>query len=321
MVKTLPKQRGFALITVLLIVSLVTIIASQLVYQQYLDIKRSENMLSQAQALAVANGLETWIKKGLQLDAKMNEIDHLNEEWANPMLPVPFAEGEVGGQLFDLQGRFNLNNLAEKDKTKREAWQKVAHRFFELQKMPKELESVVSDWVDADQEEALTGAEDTFYLLKEPAYRAANQPLVTVDELKLLKDFTPKMVDSLRPLVATLPMTTAININTAPIEVLQSLADWLTAEIAQAWVTQRKQSPAKATADFRTFLVSQTQLEENEINTGIPDHVISVRSDYFMMVGYLSYGVANQQVSGILYRKDKEDVKLVQRWFSSADNE
>lgn len=315
------KQSGFALITVLLVVAIVSIIAAQLVYQQALDIQRAETRLNQAQSLAVANGLEAWIKKGLKLDASLNKTDHLGEQWAQPMMPIPFAGGQVAGRLEDLQGRFNVNNLAETDEQKAKLWQQIAERLFRQSELPIELVAVLSDWVDADNNARLMGAESDTYLLKNPAYRAGNQPLVQLEELALLKGFAPAVREQLAPALAALPKITPININTAPKPVLQALADWITPEIAQAWLEKRLLKPADKRDEFRNFLVAQTGFKQQEIQTALPDTVISVQTDFFLLVGQFDYGSVQQQVDALLHRESNNQVSLVQRWFSQVENE
>ncbi|PLA75571.1 hypothetical protein CYQ88_00985 [Hydrogenovibrio sp. SC-1] len=315
------KQAGFALITVLLVVAIVSIIAAQLVYQQALDIQRAETRLNQAQSLAVANGLEAWVKKGLKLDASLNKIDHLGEQWAQPMMPIPFAGGQVAGRLEDLQGRFNVNNLAETDEQKAKLWQQIAQRLLRNAQLPIELAEVLADWVDADNNARLMGAESDFYLLKNPAYRAGNQPLAQLEELALLKGFTPAIRKQLAPALSALPKITKININTAPKPVLLALADWMTPEIAQAWLDKRLLKPADKVDAFRSFLAAEAGFQLQEIKTALPDSIISVETEFFLLVGQFDYGSVQQQVDALLHRESSKKVTLWQRWFSQVKDE
>ena len=316
----IKAQAGFALITVLLVVALVTIIATQLIYQQSLTVQRSINILHQSQATAVAWGLETWIKKALALDAKYSKTDNLEEQWAQPMFPVPFEDGEISGQLFDLQGRINLNNLQERDKNKLKLWQAIVQRLLVQQGLDVNLHEVITDWVDIDNNASINGAESDTYLLKKPAYRAANQKLVLVQELGLLEGFNAKIVKQITPFVTALPKITKINVNTAEIVVLQALTDWMTEEIATMWVKQRKENPAQKTVNFLNFLAEQLPVFTlAEIKKDLPDSLIDVKSDYFFLVGKIEYGEARQTLLGIFMRDDRKNVKLVQRWVGVTD--
>lgn len=315
------RQTGFALITVMLVTALVAIIASQLMYQQFRDIQRSENMLSQSQSVAVGNGLAAWVKTGLKLDLQDNQVDHLQELWAQPLLPVPFAGGEVAGQLYDLQGRLNLNNLTETNQTKRAVWEAIVKRFFQQQGFDPNLSDIIKDWVDKDNEISSYGAESETYLLKQPAYRTANQPLVMPQELRLLDGMNEAILSKIEPSITTLPKITAINVNTAPESVLGALAPWLSLDLAKSWVTEREQQPAESVADFKKFLQTQTQFEQAEIDKDLPNEILTVQTQYFLLKGRMEYGESQQQLSAILFRASKQKVTLVQRWFGIADNE
>lgn len=156
------SQQGFALLTVLLIVALVTIISANLFSSQQSQIQRSGFMLHQAQALSVQWGLEEWVKSGLKLDGENNKTDHLQELWAQPLPPVPFAEGEVGGFLQDGQARLNLNNVLAAKVTERQLWQKILNRYVALMASQQAVDlssfaDLVTDWVDADNEPSPLG--------------------------------------------------------------------------------------------------------------------------------------------------------------------
>lgn len=325
-----PKQQGFALMTVLLIVSLVTIIASQMIYQQALDTQRTENRVHQAQSNAVMLGLTSWIKKGLKLDAELNDTDHLEEEWAKPMPPIPFANGEVSGQLFDLQGALNVNNLQTTDNAQQAFWQAIFKRFFEKQQsidattnaiavspLTVDFTAVISDWLDADNETREGGAESDFYGLKQPAYRASNRKLVVDSELLLLKGVTYDRLEAWKGLLATLPENnTRLNVNTMPQPVLAVISDWMTNEIAQGWIETRKVSPANDLSEFREFLVKQSGLTKEEVSNDIKEDFFTVQTQYFLLNGFVSYGESQQAVNGLFYRQNKDNVTLIQRWLS-----
>ncbi|QAB14625.1 type II secretion system minor pseudopilin GspK [Hydrogenovibrio thermophilus] len=312
-------QKGFALLTVMIVVALIAIVAAELIYRQGLAVQRSMNMLHQTQAAAVTWGLESWVKKGLLLDARANQTDHLQEEWAQPLMPVPFEGGEVSGQLLDQQGLLNLNNLQETDETLRRKWQSVFERYFQLKELDPSLAAVVIDWVDADNNLTQNGAESDFYLLKQPPYRTANQKMVLVEELGLLKGVTAEVIERVKPELAALPSSTPININTAPELVLQALADWMTPEMATAWAVQRKTLPADDTAVFREFCVAQGVSQER-VNEDLPDDLITVQTDYFLLKGLAAYGASQWHTAALFYRKGTSYVNLVQRWVDVADD-
>lgn len=313
------RQGGFALLSVLMVVALITMIAAELIYQQHLTLQRSSNMLHQAQSSAVAWGLEAWIKKGLSLDAQAGDIDHLNEEWAQPMLPIPFEGGEISGQLFDQQGLLNVNNLQQSEAEQREQWQAIFERYFALFELQPGLAAVMIDWVDGDNDLTENGAESDYYLLQVPPYRTANQKMVLVDEMGLLKGVDTTLLAQIRPGLSALPEATPINVNTAPIEVLQALAEWMSVDLATRWIAQREADPADEPAEFRAFMVSQG-IEEAKVNEALTDTVITTQSNYFLLKGRSAYGDSQLSVGAIFYRKGEQLVNLIQRWVEVAND-
>jgi len=315
-----PNQKGFALLTVLLIVALVATMSSQLIYQQHLNISRSAHMLHQSQSLSVAWGLEGWVKQGLKLDAEDNQVDHLQEQWSQPLVSVPFEGGEISGQLYDLQGRLNLNNVQVADKVQREIWQKVVDRWAVQMGLETPLSEILTDWVDADEERLPGGAESDAYLLMQPPYRAANQALVMIEELKSLQGFQQIAYEPwllIKATATTLPSVTPINVNTVSKTVLMALTDTMNETVIDSWIQLRNETPAADTAEFRSFMALQTGQEATELTLAFPDWLISVRSDYFFLAGQIDYGEAQQGVSAIFYRPDATKVQLVQRWLSN----
>ena len=107
----------------------------------------------------------------------------------------------------------------------REALQKQYYkRLLEILDLEPALAPALQDWIDADINTRFPdGAEDDVYLLEDLPYRAANRPVVSISELRLVKGFTPEVIAVLEPHVTALPEETVININTATPAVLRAL--------------------------------------------------------------------------------------------------
>ncbi|MBO1923134.1 MULTISPECIES: type II secretion system minor pseudopilin GspK [Thiomicrorhabdus] len=312
-------QSGFALITVILVAALVAIISSELLSKQQAQIQRSGYMLHQTQALSVAWGLESWVKQGLALDGKNNKTDHLGELWAQPLPPIPFEDGEISGELLDAQAKLNVNALLSVDAKRKELWHAVFNRYAQQQNLNLNLADLIEDWIDRDSEPLAGGAESDQYLLNTPAFSAANQPMVTPQEVFNLQGVQTLTFQQKTLLVANLsalPQETAVNINTASEAVLLSLSPWMTVQVVQAWLNQRIGNPAEKVDDFHRFLIGVTGLTLEEVAKDLPEGLISVRSDFFILNGRIDFGLARQQVSGLFYRNEQNQVKILQRWLS-----
>lgn len=311
------NQQGFALLTVLIVVALVAVIASGIQYQQRLDIQRSAYMLNQSQAIAVAAGVDAWVKKGLAFDAAQNQIDHLGEVWAQPMLPMVFEGGDISGQLFDMQARFNLNNLIETDPEKQAHWRALLERTLQQQNLPTDWVAPLIDWLDEDNNPIAGGAESDHYLLNTPPYRAANSMMVLPEEVRLLQGMDAEQFALISAWITALPKITTINVNTAEAELLLGLADFMDQTIVDIWIELRQQEPAQDVAGFRQFLAQNTAQELDLIQQALPDWVISVRTEFFQLNGIIEYGVARLNARALYYRQ--QQVNLLQRWIALAD--
>jgi general secretion pathway protein K len=101
--------------------------------------------------------------------------------------------------------------------------------------------------VDADENQEPAGAESQFYQSQRPPYRAANAPLVGFGDLRLVKGFTPEIVDRLSHYVTLFPVDggALVNLNTADLLVIQALDPAITqtvaSEIAQGRPYKKKE--------------------------------------------------------------------------------
>ncbi len=140
-------------------------------------------------------------------------------------------------------------------------------RIFKVAGIPEDLwDEMVDcflDWIDRDDLRRNYGAEtDDFYAAMEPAYRAKNGPLSTVDELLLIKGFTRSMLyggpadddeedgeaySGMADLL-TIYGDGKVNVNAAPLRVLMTLPD-MDEETARYMVAEREGQYAGSDAD------------------------------------------------------------------------
>jgi general secretion pathway protein K len=208
----------------MLVVSLATVAAVAMATRLQVDVRRTGNLLHGEQAYAYALAAESWAEVILRRDADDSEIDTLAENWATALPPISVEGGFVSGRIEDLQGRFNVNNLVDTDGEPSEPDLEYFKRLLVLLGLEPELATALLDWIDADINATFPdGAEDDFYLLEAPPYRAANRPLVNISELRLVKGYSAEVITLLEPYITALPEPTALNVNTASPVVLQAL--------------------------------------------------------------------------------------------------
>lgn len=222
----LQKQRGVALIMAVLIVALATILAVNAASEGYMDQRRAGTMLALDEAYEIARGGEDMAADVLIRDARDSaKQDTLSEAWATPIeLPVEDI-GEIKGQLEDLQGRFNINNLIDpKDGSENKEAVQQLKRLLAILDIDPNLANNIVDWIDQDTVEHSPGAEDAAYSAQTPPYLTSNMPITRTSELLSVKGFTLEQYRKLEPYIAALPLGTSLNVCTAPGEVLDSLA-------------------------------------------------------------------------------------------------
>ena len=119
--KSSRAERGAALVVAMLVFALVAALMVGLQRDFTLTLQRGTHQLFSEQAWAYLIGAEELAALALQADSRADaraevSADHLGEVWAQPPTPYPLdAGGWMSGRIEDLQGRLNLNLLADSE--------------------------------------------------------------------------------------------------------------------------------------------------------------------------------------------------------------
>lgn len=289
-------KRGVALITAMLITALAGSVAAGLSWNNALDVRRTMVMLFRDQAIQVAVGSEGWVRTILMDDLQNSAADHLGEIWATDIPPLPIdsesVQGEIFGQIEDLQGRFNINNLldanGEIDQPSLEQFQRLLGALG----LDPRLAGVAADWLDADQIETIPdGAEDPLYTGLTPAYRTANQRMVNITELAALQGIDRDTFEILLPHVTALPGRTPINVNTATAPVLQSLGPNVAASDAEGLIELR------ADTGFNDYAAVFAPLVDPDLQKWITDS-----TSFFQLNAVVQIDTVRISLFTVLYR-------------------
>lgn len=246
------QQRGSVLLIAVFITSVIVAISARFTGDFQLSVARAEHTIIGAQLQQYAYSAEEFAAWVLEQDAdndnsngryikngQQGSYDHLGEEWAIA-LDVPVDDATIEATLSDALSRFNLNQLQGRptpynpEGTFNERFTTGQQRFMRLlQTQPDDLvdtslaqsiTEAVIDWIDSDS--TITGqggAESNYYSSLDTPYRAANQPFVSVTELRQVKGITDEIYRYLEPLLVVLPNDIGFNINTALPAVMRSL--------------------------------------------------------------------------------------------------
>ena len=277
----LRRQRGVALITVLLVFVLVAVIATEMLHRSQLSLRSVGNLLETRQAYYYALGGEAYARQVLAKDVVdgHGDIDALSEAWAQTKDQQPFEidNGNMQIEINDLQGRFNLNSVTDPVGIDRFA------RLLKALQLNPNYANEWHRWITSRQSKA-ENSESGGGLMP-------GQPEADVSALRLLPSMQPQDYAKLAPHVAVLPndeggKSAKININTADEVVLQAL-----------WPTLSAQILAKQKAGGYTKIAdASAELNEN---------VAAVNSNFFEVIVTVKYADRWQRVRTVLARSKR----------------
>jgi len=297
---TPARQRGTVMIAAILVVAIAATASAGLLYSQTLAVHEFELHADAAQSRLAARAGIAWAAAVLHQDARVTSVDTMQEPWATP-LPVTHVEGtEIGGRISDLQGRYNLNNLVRAGNAQPAEVARYK-RLLAALGLPEALAETAVDWMDADAKPSgagssagAAGAEDDYYHALASPYRTTGAPLADIHELLRVRGYTADVFAALTPYVAALPAPSAINVNTAPPEVLMLVAEGLTLADARLLAAARERLPFRDASDFRARLPAAAHPLEHDL--------VRVSSEYFLIDAEVRRAQASVRAQAIVQR-------------------
>lgn len=174
-----PRQAGFALVVVILVLLLVTVLAAELTFAVRVGTLEGFNTRQRLVGRALAHSgvnqaLFGLIDRPLQYDEEQRA--YLGKEEQSRL-----ATGRIRYVLVNESGKIDLNGASRQLLT-------TAAAFLGLDEEEQAiLADSLEDWRDSDNLFRLQGAEDDYYQELEPPYRARNGRCVEVGELALVR--------------------------------------------------------------------------------------------------------------------------------------
>lgn len=274
------RQRGAALLTAMIIVTLVATLAAAMVWQQWRAVQVESAERARAQAAWILSGALDFARLILREDARSGRPTALTEPWATPLaesrlstfLAVDKANADDGpeaflsGNISDAQGRYNLTNLVVPAAGTKPA--SVAPN--ELDTLRRLCENVGVETGVADR--IAKGLTDAI------AAQSGAAPLLPrrVAQLSWL-GIDPAAVQALQPYVVLLPFATPLNVNTASKEVLAAVIAGMDPASAERLIQLRQRAPFRDLPSFAAQVASFAPLTAK----------LDVRSSFFEVRGRL----------------------------------
>ncbi|WP_156521672.1 type II secretion system minor pseudopilin GspK [Croceicoccus pelagius] len=218
------KERGAALLSVLLLVAVMAVIAAVMLERLNLATRLAVNSQAMAQARLYAFSAESIVASRL---GQLVAIDRSRTIDPGGMLdretPLPLARGMVTVRVRDAGNCFNVNSLVsgegERTRLNLTALEQF-RRLMDSLEVPPDAAVVISDsvadWIDADQDPQVNGAEDAYYQQLAVPYRTAGRRIVDLSELRAMRGMEEPIYQRLRPWLCALPggEGAKINLNT-----------------------------------------------------------------------------------------------------------
>jgi general secretion pathway protein K len=246
------RQGGFALIITLVVTALLTALVVEFIRETYVGTSYERNLVNGQQASLLAESGVVGATGLLTMTLAQQGYSSLQDEWAQEK-KLENSGGTITFRIEEENGKLNLNTLVNPNGTLNDAPYGVAQRLLKRLDLQPDLLDSLTDWLDTDEQPRPGGAESNYYRSLKPSYKSGNKALDSWGELGLVKGFTGTVRDALRP-CATIygdgSATAAINVNTAPAELLVALDDRMNKDLAERIVQYRKTTPFKTPADL-----------------------------------------------------------------------
>jgi general secretion pathway protein K len=328
-------QRGVAIITALLLTTLAVTIVASLFWQQQVQVRSMENQRLQLQTRWILRGALDWTRLILSQDARDNQLrTTLDGVWATPLAETrldQYIERErvenekfdatLSGQITDAQSRYNLANLAKgrqidpKQKAIFEKLltnlqldaalaQRVAQQVADGQALAPQLQQSGGQQpggqTGGQQPGGVAGGQGGQQQQQQPVATSgsAGEPIevMRVEDLLAVSGFTPQAVERLRDFVIVLPAAAALNVNTAPPELLSAAVDGLSLSEATTIAANRKRTSYLSMAEFTSLLNGRAPFDASQL---------AIRSNYFLVLSRVKLDRATLNSQALLQRGDQ----------------
>jgi len=240
------SQRGFVLLNALVLVAAFAAAAVFVLERAERARQRQAEVQNVGQARLYLDGFEALVLTLLSRDQLAGSLDHRGEAWAKVggAQAMTLDRAQVRGQIHDLQGRFNVNWLANPaDVVAAESFARLLTQLGLPGRLGPEITGFVSQNGPADVQA---------YTQLSPGVVAKGGPVVFLLQLQVMPGLSDRHYERLAPYLAALPSDSLVNLNTVSPQVLTSLLPGSNlAGLAQA-LRSRQQQPFVSVEDFVT---------------------------------------------------------------------
>jgi general secretion pathway protein K len=284
---------------------------------------RTGNLLGWDQRYQYAIAAETLAIQALiddlENDRNNNSItdDCVSDRWGATLPPMPYEQAMLNASVQDLQGRFNINWLVTPQPPNYERNVDAIARLEQLLAVllpdpsrASVLSMEMADWIDSNNlVDGIDGAEDGEYRDR----RTPNLPAAHESEMRALRSFAVEqgLPDLFWSHLTALPPLTRLNINTAPVPVLDAVLSSTVGNAGtQVIVQQREQGAIDSVATLLQMAPFSTlQADQRTALEGL----LSVNSEFFQVMVDVTTDTGVSRLVSRIYRPDSAETVVFSR--------
>ncbi len=323
------KQKGVALLVVLMIMALMTTIAVSMANRMFVNFNRAESQVRYQQAYWYAQSVESLAKYAVKESFKKEDSVTLSQPWAVRDQVYPLDGGSATGNVYDKQACFNINALRDVKSTDNGTnpfLVVILQQLIESQGVDAHDAEIAAastwEYVDKDDNvQSALGVEDSEYETRTSPYVVPNNFMADISEWRAVNGVSRDLFDVISPFLCAIPSDRLlINVNTltekeAP--VLSALFHPnLSVEQASQLILDRE--PIDGWASVEDFLAENALSGINAENREKLKQYLDVRSQYFELDTNVTYDSTSLRMRALLRKDDDGSVTVLRRRFGGV---
>ncbi len=307
-------DRGIALLSTLLAISLMTLLVVEFSTSAALGYRAAANQADELRAYYLAR---SGIQIGLAMLAQSmvrtgsgSQYTSLDQPWAQPLVRLPVEGGTVSMSIVDEDRKLNINKLFDQQRLQPDPQiAEILTRLLSNIGLSPEIVPILIDWLDPDGIESDGGAEADYYLRLIPPYEPRNGPMPTIGDLRMLKGMDDATFLRLSRYLTTMPIGSGpccVNANTAAPEMLAALLPEFESDpdLVKQIVDVRSIRPFTQITDLLN--VPGISAETQHLN-----RMVAVNSDYFLITGQGDFARARKRIYATFRRVPNGTEQLI----------
>ena len=349
------QAKGVALVTALLVVSLATIMAVSLMSRQYIDVRRTGNIILADQAYLYSLAMENFAGQLLAFYRSQggSEFDN-RDDFEAAMLQFsafPVDGGSVSVSVSYPESMFNVNTLIDKngnpvDRQVERYRKLLVSVMADLGVVDAQVDDLVNsmlDWLDPNEDTRVGGAEDGEYESKDVPYKTANRMMSSISEIRLVDGYSNEFLNGtpgdednepvqglLSYIIAIPDQNSRLNVNlVTEARHIEGLSIHIDSDMAEDLLVSDE--PYEKEVDFTTSDVfddvsdtkpnpqdPNSKSDKDKLNDDLAN-MTSVQSDYFLLKGVATVGQTRIDLNSLIYvSKNGEKLSVISRAIGTA---